>query len=458
MAKRSLESLTVVTVAGCLAMVYTTFTTSPLATEFFRHIGATEIHFGLLSGLPMIMLVMQFAGAFLTNRISRRKPWFMFFAIVARTLYLPVAFLPLLFPSLASETKIRVMLILLVLSSGLANLIVPVWFSWMGDLIPRRILNRYWGGRQRWMTLVWTLSYLTAGWMAFSLRQFSPVVLYALACVLGVTAGVIDISLFRWVPEPENERLFQANVFREILEPFSEPHYRSFLVYICCFHFSVMIGSCFMQLYVLKILKIPVWQTILIWSTTGLGGALVAKSWGWITDRHGHRPVLSFCTSLKPGVALVFALITRQWAPLILPIVFFFDNMLNSGNTIAINGYMLKMAPRKNRSAFVAAVTALTGIFGGIGAMVAGIILRHTTDFQLVFAGRSWNNYQLLFFLSFVCRVFCVSLALAIKEPTSASPVTVINYLMGQWPMRMLMFPVGLYRKFFGDEERFTGS
>ncbi|HPP11760.1 MAG TPA: YbfB/YjiJ family MFS transporter, partial [bacterium] len=297
-----------------------------------------------------------------------------------------------------------------------------------------------------------------AGWLAYSCQKLSPVSLYALACSVGVLAGVTDILLFKLVPETENIRFPQANIFREVLEPFRHHQYRSFLAYICCFNFSVMLGASFMQLYVLKVMKVPLWKTTLIWSTTGLGGALVARAWGWMTDRHGHRPVLTFCTSLKPGVTLTFMLVSRRWVALVLPIVFFFDNMLNSGNAIANNGYMLKMSPRKNRSTFVAAVTALTGIFGGIGAMAGGFLLRHTSNFQLFLLGRTWNNYQLLFFISFVCRLLCIPLAAAIHEPSSASPSTVINYLMGQWPMRMLMFPVGLYRRFFGDEERFTGG
>ncbi len=454
----NLESLTVVTVAGCLAMVYTTFTTSPLATEFFRQLGATEIHFGFLSGLPLVMLVMQFVGALLTNRVTARKPYFMIFAICARLLYLPIAFLPVIFPGWNQEIKIRMLLGLLVLSSALGNLIVPVWFSWMADLIPSRILNRYWGGRQRWMTFIWTVSYLVVGWITFSLHSVPVTRLFALACSIGVLAGVIDILLFQMVPEPQNIQSSQSNILKEVLEPFCHKQYRSFLVYICCFHFSVMLGACFMQLYVLKVLEIPLWQTTLIWSTTGLGGALVARTWGWLTDRYGHRPVLTFCTSLKPGVALVFTIITRKWVPVVLPLVFFFDNMLNSGDTIASNGYMLKMAPRKNRSTFVAAVTALTGISGGLGAITGGALLRHTSHFSPFIFGRTWNNYQLIFALSFFCRILCIPLAAGIKEPASAPTTKVVNFLMAQWPIRMLMFPVGLYRRFFGDEERFTGG
>jgi hypothetical protein len=113
---------------------------------------------------------------------------------------------------------------------------------------------------------------------------------------------------------------------------------------------------------------------------------------------------------------------------------------------IAMNGYMLKMAPRENRSMFIAATTALAGVLGGLGSVAGGLFLHQTESFSLLMFGRHWTNYHLLFLLSFFLRLLCIPMALAVREPTSAESVKVINYMMGLWPMRMLMFPVGLYR------------
>lgn len=109
---------------------------------------------------------------------------------------------------------------------------------------------------------------------------------------------------------------------------------------------------------------------------------------------------------------------------------------------------MLKMAPRKNRSAFIASVTALTGICGGISAIIAGTFLKSTAGLDVLFLGRHWCNYQILFALSFCLRVACIPLAAAVKEPaSSASPGPILMLLRSVWPMRMLLFPVGLYRR-----------
>ena len=51
-----------ITMAGALAMVFMACTSSPVTTELFRKLGATEFHFGLLMGLPLIALAMQERG------------------------------------------------------------------------------------------------------------------------------------------------------------------------------------------------------------------------------------------------------------------------------------------------------------------------------------------------------------------------------------------------------------
>ena len=51
-------SLRLVTIAGCLAMVFSAAVGSPMATDYFQKIGFTEVEFGIMGGIPMIMIGM----------------------------------------------------------------------------------------------------------------------------------------------------------------------------------------------------------------------------------------------------------------------------------------------------------------------------------------------------------------------------------------------------------------
>jgi hypothetical protein len=370
--------------------------------------------------------------------------------IAARLLWIAVALVPPTIDEVGARAALVVAL--LTLASALTNLGPPIWFSWMGDLVPRRILSRFWGGRMRWMWIVWLATHGALVGFGFRYAAFGFTMQRAFTTVvaLGVAAGVADILLFVWVHEPPAARTHRRAVLATLLEPLRQLEFRRYLAWNVAFRAAVMVGAAFMMLYVLKVLAIPLWITMLIWWTPGLGSALSAGFWGRTIDRHGSRPVLIVCSCAKPLAPLVFLLITRDTAPYVLPVFFVLDSCLNAGSQLATNGFMLRMAPRENRGTFTAAMTSLPSIAGGLAAILAGFLLRSWEGVEFVFAGRTWGNYQLLFLLSIVLRAACVPLAVRIREPHSARPLTVLAAIVNVWPLRLRSLPVRLYRRLAG--------
>jgi MFS family permease len=444
------RSLVLITVAGCLAMSFVSGTTSPAFVEFMRALGATDIHFGLIGGVPMAMLAMQFFGAVIANVVPRRKPLFMLVLILGRFLYIPLAVVPALMPSLRGHAGVFFVILLLLLSGALMNIAGPLWLSWMADLIPRRVLNTYWGYRQRWMYLTWAAAFLAVA--AFvSLTRFPITVAFPILCTIAAVAGITDILLFVWVHEPPNTVMRGQPIMKTMLAPLRNPQFRPFLVYSCAWSASAMFAAVFMQVYALKGLGLNVWQTTLIWCLTGVGIALVSSFWGRLADRHGHRPIMAICIGLKSLIVVTFMLVTPQSALWLLPIVMFLDSFWNSGIMVASNGYMLKAAPQQNRSMFIASITGLAGICGGLGAMAGGFYLDAIAGISLEFFGRTWGNYNFLFAVNIPMRLLCILLVFRVHEPTSTTPEKMLYLLRGTWPMRFLLFPIGLYRK-LGDQ------
>lgn len=440
------RSLGLTTLGGCFYMVYAAGIGSPVTTDYFRELGATEFHFGLLGGIPMILLTMQFVGALIVNRLRHRKPLFMISLIGCRLLYLPVAFLPLLCPRLPAPILLAILIGVLSVSNALWQLGSPVCSSWMADLIPHRILNTYWGTRQMWMNLTGVAASLAVAWFAF-LMGVPATTLFPILTAVAVTVGVIDILLFFWVDEPLQQPPPPAPWFRAIIEPLKDAQYRRFLFYQCAWLASTMCAAAFMQLYLLKIIGLTYWQTTLIWATPALGMAISSRGWGRIADRHGHRPVLIFCTYFKSLVVIAFLLVTPSTAMWMMPLLLLFDGAWNAGNVVATNGYIMKLTPRENRTMFIASFTGLAGLAGGLSAVVAGWYLDRLTGFSVDFLGRIWNNYHVLFLASLFLRIGCAGMVHWIREPDSAKTVEILDELMDVWPMNILRFPVDLYRR-----------
>jgi MFS family permease len=308
------------------------------------------------------------------------------------------------------------------------------------------MFNRYWGGRQRYLTLTTAATSLAITVLVYHTHGVPVQAQFLFLVLVGCTVGTIDILLFRNIREPPNLRT-DEHAWDTLRQPLRDRNYFKLVRFLCLFHGVSNLAAAFMPLYALDVLRIPLWLAALVWATPSFGYAIVAPLWGRIADRFGHRPILRLCVWLKPGIALVFLLVTPALAAPVLGIALFLDSMLNSGMEIAANSYMLKMAPRENRSMFIAATSALSGLASGAGAILGGLILRHTTAFSVHLAGRDWNHYQLIFFASFLLRVPCIRLAARIREPTSAPSRVVLEYLAGLWPMRPMLLPLDWYRR-----------
>ncbi len=449
------SSLRLVTVAGCFSMIFAAGIASPAATDFFRSLGMNEFHFGLLGGVPMIMLFLQFVGALIAPRLRRRKGLFILFTLLSRLLYLPVALMPLLCPGLSQGAWVFYTILIIALSQALANFSLPLWFSWMGDLVPPSLTNRFWSRRHLWVQSTWTLAYL--GVAALSYFAGLPIrVLYAVIVLGGCLAGILDILIYLRIKEPIPPQAPNYSMVDILRAPFEHPEYRTFVRFHCYWYVAVNFFAPFTQLYVLKVLGVSAWQVTILWCLYGIANIPTARLWGRLADRYGNRPVLTVCVWAKSLVVISFLLVTPSVAIPVLAATFFFDGMLNSGFSIATNGYMFKMAPPMERSMFVAAITGLAGLCGCAAALLSGALLKQTTGFDLTFLGRHWNNYHLMFMVSMVLRWGAVLFAHRIREPKSSSTRDVFGYLVDLLPVQFIQIPIGWVRQLtsgLGDKD-----
>jgi len=436
-------STKLVTLGGCLYMIYAAGVGSAVTTDFYREIGADELHIALLGGVPMAMLSIFFVGALLANRLPRRKPAFIALFITARLLYVPIAFLPLAFPGLATHVLMGAIIAMIAANCALANFGETLFLSWMADLIPHRILNRFWGTRQRWMSATNVVCYL--GMAAFvHLADWPVTVKFPLLVSGAVIVGVIDILLFVRVDEPEHAVVRDRHPVGLLFEPLHHREYRTFLFFECVWRASTVIVGVFATYYLLKVMKVRLEYVILIHSLHVIGPVITGKMWGRLADRHGHRPVMSVCLALKPMYALAYLLVTPDTVLWVLPPVVLVDGMLNGGLGVAENGYSMKMAPRENRSMFFAAVRGLTGICAGAAAIGAGVYLKSLGDWSTDVLGRTWSKYHLVFAASVLMRFVCMLLVRVVREPSSSGTGHVLRDLLPPWPRRWLRAPTGV--------------
>ncbi len=443
-----------IVIAGCLGMAYTQLTTSVASIEFCRALGGNGLHIGILGAVPTGMLFMQFLAAYVANQIKYRRRLWVSLSLVQRLICVPVAMGPWLYPDVSPTLWIWLFLTVWAINQGLLHFCTPLWLSWMGDYLPHVGLNRYWGVRQLWMQLTAALCLLGSSlylWKSgVDIRLGFPVLVG-----IGGLLGVLDILIFLKVDEPQVTHLPAVNL-REVLSgPFQQESFRSFIGFTCYWHVAAMVGAPFISLYLLQYVGMDLFQVLLLWTCSWVGGALGSRWLGHLAEEYGNRPVLSICVALKSINMIGLLLAPRQptAAFLILVPVFMVDMVLNTGIAIANNGFMIKNSPAANRTMYIAAGTAVAGLCGGVTAVVSGFALMLMDDWSLSVGTATFSGFHVLFLISLMLRLVAVILVRRVKEPDVHDTVQVVTTLIGVTPLRVLRYPVGLYRRTWGSPQ-----
>ncbi|MFM7844792.1 MAG: MFS transporter [Planctomycetota bacterium] len=431
-----------IVVGGCLAMIYTQVTTSPVMIQFARQLGANGFHIGILGALPTGLFFVQLLSALLMSRVKYRRWWWFFPSLVHRLSYIPVALGPWLFPDWNDSTWVWVLLGATCANHALLHFGSPLWLSWMGDYLPRRGLSQFWGVRHGWQQWAASLALFGCAWGCHNLEA-SMWDTFGLLVSVATVLGVIDLLLFLNVEEPAAVPA-ACPAWRSVLAaPFRDQQYRSFITYSCWWHFAAMVGAPFVSMYLLDHIGMSLHRVLVLWALSWIGGALLTKRFGMIAESYGHRPLLILCTALKM-VNMAALLVTPrdpEVAFWVLVPILMMDAQLNAGINIANQGFMLKYSPQENRTMFLAAGTAVAGMIGGLTAIVAGWWLSRLEGWSVTVLNHEVVGFHLLFLVSAVLRLAAVQVARQLLEPDSQPTAVVVRDLWGSWSHRILRIP-----------------
>ena len=432
-------------IGGCLAAAYTQLTTSPATIRYARSIGANELHIGILSALPTLMLFMQFISGVVVNHLRyRRRLWF-WSAMVHRLLLLPTALGPWLFPGMSPEFWVMTLLVTTAMNQALLHFSSPLWLSWMGDYLPHEGLSHYWGSRQFWLQTTAVGSLAAAA--SLVLRSDLGIEAgYAVLTCVGTLCGVVDLLLFYRIDEPPVTRVPSPKLRQVLGAPFRNKDFRRYIRFMCYWNFAAMAGAPFISMYLLEEVHMDLFRVLLLWTISWVGGAMFSRTLGHWADVYGTRPVLVICVATKSANMLALLLTPHDpdvafW---VLAPFFMLDAAQNAGILIANNGFMIKHSPTENRTMYIAATQALAGIVGGLTSIAAGGIMT-------VLAGQTWTigswtmgHFQMMFAGSILLRWFALLLVGSVREPNCHPTMTLVVDVVESFTWRGMFLSPGL--------------
>lgn len=447
------RSVRIVTIAGCLAMVFMHTLRGAHRTAFLHDLGARPFHFGVIGAVPPLMLSLQFVSALLVNRLRHRKRLWISTLVMRRASVCLLGLLPWLMPDASATTLVWTFIAVLATGQAMETVSQPIFFAWMGSLLPRDTFSEIWAGRRLWLS--WARAGVMLG-LSGALWVFRDadirIVFPVLACV-GAVAGVTDILLFVKVPEPPASTSHASHLAR-LLQPFRRKRFRRYIVYDSILRFGTMMAAPLFRIFLLQEIGLGVHIILLLFTCHAIGGTLFARRIGKLADRVGHRPVIILATALKCWIAVAMMLLQPGLMVLSLVPVFLIDNMLNTALMVSRTGFTLKQSPEANRAMFVAAVMATGGLAAALGSLSGGVLMDHLPPLNWEVGGWTLTRFRVVFAVSALVRFSGFLMSTRLHEPESAEAAQVFRDVIRPAIQRPLQAPFDVLRALIDTAKR----
>lgn len=435
------------TLDGALASVFGALTGGVFLTGFALRLGADELLIGLLAALPLLAAVAQLWGAYLVERVGRRRTVCIGGAGGSRLLWLAALGLPLLVPSAvpagpgaAQGAGPWLLLAVAALSALLGSLGGVAWLSWMADLVPIGLRGRYFGSRNLVCGLASALATFAGGWYLDRFATTGPPWGFATLFGFAVLAGLASVQYLRRIPEPPAGAAPTRGPFLELArQPFGDRNFRRLVRFSILWNAAVHFAAPFFTVYMLESLRVSYVQVASLATLSTVAHLVTIRGWGRLADEYGNRPVMLVTGALAVPVPLLWLAVDGGNFAWLAPAIHLLGGAAWAGHGLAASNLLLRLAPRAHNAVYFSTFAALSGVGSAVGPVLAGVLGVWLRGQAIALGPFAVDHFQVIFACSFAGRVSTLLLLRRVVEPRQASVRQVIRVLRTVRGMNALM-------------------
>jgi MFS family permease len=447
--KEILRGLRISVLEGALAHVFANLTGNIFLPAFALFLGANAFQIGLLASAQFFATLAQFPGAILVDRFTHRKRIAIYFAFLARALWLPLIVYGLFNSSDAGHEHILNLLILIVIIYHiLASISGVSWLSWMSVMVPEEIRGRFFGFRNSILGIVTILVTLAGGyfldWFQKKIPDVSYINSFFILFSIAVVAGLISAIFLTRQFEPVRQEPFKGHYLRYLTEPLQNRNFRFLLLFALFWSFAVNFAAPFYVVYMLKDLAMTYTLISILVVVSAVADLTGMGIWGHYSDQLGNRAIMVITASM--AALLPFLWIFTSGHPLsvylFIPILHLLGGFVVSGYNLTSVNLIFRSAPRQNNTIYFAFWATSNGVMAGFGALAGGYTANNITFPFLGFDPGS--VFKVIFLFSSIMRVLSLIFLLKVKEEKSQPLLRVIRILRNvrSWASMMGYHPV----------------
>ena len=446
------------TVEGSVASIWGTFVGGVFQTGFALYLGCSEFVIGVLAAIPAFAGLLQLVSSYYAQRYGNRKRIVVWYSILGRLLWVPMLLIPFVLPR---SLWVGVFLILTLLSNALLNVSSPLWTAWISDLVPRDYRGRYFGRRNMYAGFVGMVASIVGGlFIDHATKQATMSQPVAFGVLFGVASIFACCSFFLGSRSPDVAQPRGAaadapaanGALRYYEAPFKDRNFRRIMLYNAILAAAAGVAANYFTVYQIKYLRYDYTVMQLLGAVGAVAGLGAMPLWGYLADKYGNKPILAICNVLVLAAPFMWLATAPDSFPglwTVAPgghvIVSFSKLDICLLNLISGAGWagvgltqfnmMIGLAPPEKRTVYVSAVSATTGIVGGVAPLLGGAIITAMAETHFPMHGMVRNSYHVVFLVSAFLRAAALLLLQPIREEGSNTTRYVIGQLRATKPI-----------------------
>lgn len=451
------------TLDGMASLGFSSITTSGFLAAFALILGANNLQIGILAAIPFLTQPLQLAVIPLVEKVRRRKLIAVAAWLPAQLLWVPIALIPV-FLDVPSAGAVSLLLGLMALRGILSATCNCAWNSWIRDLVPQKILGRFFAQRQALAGIIAMLFGLAAALFADYWGEYSSadsqVWGYAIPLLLGaLTLGLASPLFMSLMPEPLMQPVPgpQPSLLSSIATPFKDKNYRYLLRFLFLWGLAINLATPFFAVYMIQRLELPISAVIGFSVLSQAANIMFLRVWGSLADRVGIKAVLSVCVSLYVLVVLgwVFTTMPNRYflsIPLLV-ILHIMAGIAAAGVSLSTSTIGLKLAPKGQATYYLSGAAIALNLGSGLGPLLGGAFADFFS-FRAFSINFTWSDpsrtidlpalsltgFDFLFIITFMLGLMTLPLLSALREEGEESKEVVLEALYA--PMRYLSRPM----------------
>ncbi len=380
------------------------------------HYGIGPGMYGLIASLPAWANALQVVLVPVIGRYMDSRDMALGMSWLNVGLWSMLAALLAYLPEGDSSLAGRIFLVFFLLAAVSASLLGVGWTAWVSDIVPLPLRGKFFGRRNRFISLVTTgfllctmlvLELLDESIVAFQLliggailcRFFS--VLWQHRIVTGTVSGQ-GMVLNNWMREVAGLRRNRDFVWM--------------VVFVAVVGFWMNVVGPFAPVFVYEQLGWTPARFAILTILATLGGAAMLPLWGRMIDRQGCVRAIMLSLLLWQTQNYFWVVLTPETAWVLYP-MWLWGGLVSAGFLLGTFTLLLKLLPTKAKTAGVSVNLALTSVSAGLAPVLAG----RTLDWAAGAGIDTLLCYRIGFFLSPTFILLSLVLLRRVKEPALRS-------------------------------------